>query len=46
MALRGVQEYIARDVKVGSLPYIINKLRGIPVLKSYANLHLHELDNL
>ena len=21
-------------------------LRGIPVLKPYANLHLHELDNL
>ena len=21
-------------------------LKGIPVLKAYANLHLHELDNL
>ena len=34
------------SLKFGSLPQIINKLRGIPVLKSYANLHLHELDNL
>ena len=33
-------------LKFGSLPKIINKLRGIPVLKSYANLHLHRLDNL
>ena len=28
-----------------SQPDTINN-RGVPVLKSYANLHLHELDNL
>ena len=33
-------------LKIGSLPYIIKMLRGIPALKPYANLHLHELDNL
>ena len=33
-------------LKFGSLPEIIKMLRGIPVLKPYVNLHLHELDNL
>ena len=33
-------------LKFGSFPYIIKMLRGIPVLKPYVNLHLHELDNL
>ena len=32
--------------KVWSLPLIMNMLRGIPVLKSCANFHLQELDNL
>ena len=36
------------DIKVCILTVdtVIQMLRGIPVLKPYVNLHLHELDNL